>query len=384
MNSENKALKNSRIVNIVALIGFVFALCSLVFAATPNPGHPWDQVGDGIVAFYSSSSVFRGYTLPAVDAIILTTADIVQGSIIYGSGASTTALLQKSASSTRYLANTGPSNNPAWDTINLSNGVSGILSALNGGTESAFFKVAGPTSTTQYTFPFGTSTVYTTSSSSIVAFSNGGTGSSTLSSGVMVSNGSSISSLPIASTTGNSIIVATGTTWESKKLAKWYNFFSNIADKSNNTTASANTTNITYLIYLGVAQKDFTSCIMRQQVTTALTGTTWAEVGIGIGENEVGNPIGIRRAGTVNVATTYNTTGLKSTVIPVSIEAGDTIWAMYGSQATTRFNLRAGLADTVGTGLFRIVTGQPSTWVGAQNSTVDTTTAPAITGVSCR
>jgi hypothetical protein len=39
---------------------------------------------------------------------------VVQGNILYGSAADTIALLAKDTNATRYLSNTGSSNNPAW------------------------------------------------------------------------------------------------------------------------------------------------------------------------------------------------------------------------------------------------------------------------------
>lgn len=57
-----------------------------------------------------------------------------QGDILYASGASTVAKLAKDTNATRYLSNTGSSNNPAWAQINLANGVTGTLPAANGGT----------------------------------------------------------------------------------------------------------------------------------------------------------------------------------------------------------------------------------------------------------
>jgi hypothetical protein len=57
-----------------------------------------------------------------------------QGSIPYQSAAGTTVFLTKDTTATRYLANTGTSNNPAWAQIDLSNGVTGTLPIANGGT----------------------------------------------------------------------------------------------------------------------------------------------------------------------------------------------------------------------------------------------------------
>jgi hypothetical protein len=50
-----------------------------------------------------------------------------QGDLLYASGANTWAALAKNTSSTRYLSNTGTSNNPAWAQVNLANGVTGDL-----------------------------------------------------------------------------------------------------------------------------------------------------------------------------------------------------------------------------------------------------------------
>jgi len=64
---------------------------------------------------------------------------VTQGDLLYGSAANTWSALAKNTSATRYLSNTGTSNNPAWAQIDLSNGVTGNLgvSHLNSGTSAS-------------------------------------------------------------------------------------------------------------------------------------------------------------------------------------------------------------------------------------------------------
>lgn len=59
---------------------------------------------------------------------------VAQGDLLFGSAANVLSALPKNTTATRYLANTGTSNNPNWDQVSLTTGVTGILPFANGGT----------------------------------------------------------------------------------------------------------------------------------------------------------------------------------------------------------------------------------------------------------
>lgn len=59
---------------------------------------------------------------------------IAQGDLYYGSAAGVVSRLAKDTNATRYLSNQGTSNNPSYNQVDLTNGVTGILPLLNGGT----------------------------------------------------------------------------------------------------------------------------------------------------------------------------------------------------------------------------------------------------------
>lgn len=77
-----------------------------------------------------------GTDIQTYDATIagLAGLTITQSSLVYGTGTDAFAVLAKDTNATRYLANTGTSNAPAWAQVALATGVSGTLPAANGGT----------------------------------------------------------------------------------------------------------------------------------------------------------------------------------------------------------------------------------------------------------
>jgi hypothetical protein len=150
-----------------------------------------------------------------------------QGDMLYASATNTWANLSKDATATRYLANTGTNNNPKWDQVNLTNGVTGILPIANGGTNKA--------SWTQWGIPYADTTTsfaqIASGSSGQILRSNGGaaqgwttpTYPNTATTGkVLIGDGTNVvlstPSYPNASATAGKVIRSDGTNFASSTL----------------------------------------------------------------------------------------------------------------------------------------------------------------------
>lgn len=206
-----KKISAARLTNaVLVVILLVIIIIMRLYAATPNPGHPWLEVGDGQWAA-TGTTAYHTYTFPDATATVMTTLDIDPGDIIYGSAASTTTTLAKDTNATRYLSNTGVNNNPLWALVNLANGITGTLGSANGGTGSAFFGISGPTALRTYALPDANATVLT--SNAAVTVAQGGTGLQTLTANnLLVGAGTSNVSF-VAPGANGSLLISNGTTW---------------------------------------------------------------------------------------------------------------------------------------------------------------------------
>ena len=94
----------------------------------------WTEITEGAVTA-SSTTVFTNKTWNSATigatygGTGLTT--YTQGDVLYSDASNSLAKLAKNTSATRYLSNTGTSNNPAWAQVDLSNGVTGDLPFAN-------------------------------------------------------------------------------------------------------------------------------------------------------------------------------------------------------------------------------------------------------------
>lgn len=129
---------------------------SLTSIATGSSGQLLQSAGSSADPAWTTS------TYPATNA---------QGDLIYGSASNVFSTLAKDTNATRYLSNTGTTNNPAWAQIDLSNGVTGILPIANGGTFASSF-----TTTDGTVYYDGTRLVTTTTGSSGQVLTSNGIG----------------------------------------------------------------------------------------------------------------------------------------------------------------------------------------------------------------
>ena len=100
---ETKFSKLNVVLSVFLFFVLTLNIARVVLAAAPNPGHDFTAVSGGVA----------------------------QGDVLYSSAADTLSVLTKDTTATRYISNTGASNNPAWSQVDLSNGVTGNLPVTN-------------------------------------------------------------------------------------------------------------------------------------------------------------------------------------------------------------------------------------------------------------
>ncbi len=163
-----------------------------------------------------------------------------QGDLLYASAANTLARLAKSATATRYLSNTGASNNPAWSQIDMTNGVTGTLPTGNGGTGQSSFTAGDllyyASGTALSKLGIGAANTVLTSSGSAPQWSTSLTLASTLTASALIPSGSSVPTNGIYYPAANQVGFSTNSTYRGMINAsgQWLVYLDNASAVGNN------------------------------------------------------------------------------------------------------------------------------------------------------
>ncbi len=119
-------------------------------------------------------------------------------------------------------------------------------------------------------------------------------------------------------------------------------------------------TNVTYAVWMGRADRSYTTATAQYRVTTAAVGITWAEIGIATGPTTIGGQgtasgLNLTTRGFTDVSGIINSTGIKTTAITISnIAVGDDLWFLIGNQiVTTNAIIRSSSnADNINSGRY--------------------------------
>ena len=355
--------------NIFFLVVILYLIVSFAHAATPNPGHPWIEVGDGTFQVVGPTAL-RTFTFPDVNATVLTSnsaVTVAQG----GTGAATLTGILKGNGTSAVTAVAAPSGAIVGDTdtqILTGKTINKASNTLTG--------VAGSGANSDITSLSALSTA--------LSVAQGGTGATTLTSNnVLLGNGTGALQVVAPSTSGN-VLSSNGTTWVSGAPEDQVLYSQIGINPVSLTAVTALTTGLTHFTYMGAAAKNYTSCSILVNVTTAGATITWAEVAIFKGIPPMNTTASLTRLGSTNVSATFNSIGRKVTAVTVSVAAGDTMWIAYGSSATTPFQLRGLLSDDLQSGVFQTGSVQPSAAGTPFTTTLATATAvPAWARMKC-
>ncbi len=202
----------------------------ILHAATPNPGHPWSGVGDGIWA-ETGTTALRTFTFPDSDATVLTNAAAVT---VSQGGTGTTTL-------TGVVISSGTSAFTATS----------ILTSTNGGTGNGFTKFSGPASSEKtFTLPNASATILT--DNAVVTLAQGGTNANLTASngGIFYSTGSAGAILAGTATAGQVLLSGSSAapTWSTATYPSTAGTSGNFlkSDGTNWSSAAATTTRILF------------------------------------------------------------------------------------------------------------------------------------------
>ncbi len=173
------------------LVGATFSYVTVSRATTPNPGHAWSEVGDGIFAV-TGPTALRTFTFPDASATVMTGNGILKGGIITGTGADTFGITAAGADGEVLSADSSAVGGVRWIPASASSGTVTSVSVVTANGISG--SVSSPTTTPAITLTLGNITPSTVNG---ITFS--GSSSPTLS----VSGTASISGTSAGTNTGD-------------------------------------------------------------------------------------------------------------------------------------------------------------------------------------
>jgi hypothetical protein len=169
---QKKISRRNIILSALLLLAISLSIVRVIYAnsAIPNPGHDISTLGG-----YSATGDLL-YGTNGVSGGVSGLADVATGNALLSNGVGAI---------------------PAWGDINLTNTVTGVLPSANGGTNSAYFAISGPTAVRTYAFPDANATIARTDA--LQTF----TGVQTFSSAPVFSVGIPTTEIPNGITNGN-------------------------------------------------------------------------------------------------------------------------------------------------------------------------------------
>jgi hypothetical protein len=155
-----------------------------------------------------------------------------------------------------------------------------------------------------------------------------------------------------------------------------------VGQAASSTGVKSITSTSTFAVYLGRAERNFSSVMTRFRVTTAPGGTiTWAECALATGTPVLGGNATLTTLAYTDVSAVVNTTGIKDVTITYSGYAGQELWFLIGVEnTTTTMVVRAGQADDITSGWQQVATTtRPSTMAANTAFTLEANTVTPIT-----
>lgn len=166
-----------------------------------------------------------------------------------------------------------------------------------------------------------------------------------------------------------------------EKVVGYQKFFPTIRMAENFGAAGAATTltlvsGTSYCIYLGRADRVYSSVKFQYNVTTLTSTITWAELAVYRGTPTIQTNVSLTRLGFTDTSAVWNSTGIKTTTVTTTgMAIGDDLWAVYSNSATTPAAFRAGAADELGAGFVQTVAATRPSTNSSISPTISTTVA---------